>query len=263
MVFSFGGTLFLHQASLVSFDWLGLILFYGLGILLRRRDRDGLKLILPVSLLFFAIGIASILSAWGWLGMSFHEFSRTQIKAALMPYFFHVETLGSAELDWFHSVLKNIYAEGLVGWWTTVGGLGIYLNFVVVRFVESLDEGKPVSGWESLQKWTCPTGALLALVLSLALAILAVEGARLGLSEGALLWVRPVAWTSLILSGFPIFLQGLGLVAFILPRLGFFLLFLTLFVFFFLNPVLVLVLAGLIDLWFDLRSRVPERRDDV
>ena len=62
-------------------------------------------------------------------------------------------------------------------------------------------------------------------------------------------------WNLTVLSLFPVFLQGLALMAYLIPRISMF--FSTfIFVVLILSPIPVLVLAGFSDLWFDFRSRI-------
>lgn len=249
---------------LTRLDLLAYVLLFLFGAILvwcRREKRNF------ISALFgpFAIaGVGALVVLASYLkftpNASVADFLRTESSSLILPHFFHRETWviskdfwSSWSLDFFDSILVHILREGVLGWFAATLGFAYFINGTIETMIRGFRTPQPKKRlrlWAEFNAWKAPEWVLWGLFAGLL--VLAFE---MSIGHRQIPLLRVLGWTLAVISLFPIFCQGICFASFLIPRASF-LPFVIIFALLIINPVPVLLLAGLADLWFDLRSRM-------
>lgn len=251
----FYSVLFWAQAPSVL-DFLAVFILFSEGFLLRwvlRSKASFTKVFLTPLLGAWVLGFLSFVSGmYAGLHHNFSDWASQQIGAEVVPSSLRsgteMEILGSVS-----QILLRILKDGLLAWFGNLMAMALFVNGVMEAMFRGLDSKGRMDGrlaWTGFQNWRCPDWALVPLALGLI---------SLALPR-SLDWSWPpvvdlVALNLVILAGSMVFAQGIALVSFFIPRLSW-PLFLILFFVLVIEPIPLLLLAGLADLWFDFRSKM-------
>lgn len=252
----FASPLWLDRA-LTGFDFLGLVLLFALGIALwgLRQNRQSFLTYLFWPLLAGAVSaitliVATKLQSDSW---SYSGWTREQMGSEIFPYFFHGDRYPDATKYLFDLFFLPVLQPALIAWFAALMGLAFFVNGLMENLLKSFRVAN-IRGqarvFDRLNHWKVSDYVLIPLVSALALLV-----ANYVFYEGQVLWMQIVGWNTLILALFPLFIQGIAVFTFLIPRVNF-LFVVILFMILIFTPLPVLVLAGLGDLWFDLRSKM-------
>jgi len=265
-IFAFTGLLLVFsQRPWTALDLLGLSLLFlegGLLLHLKIRKLDYLNYIfVPLLVSAFAAILVFLSMSHGDL-FQFNAWSEGQIRSEIFPYFFRPELWTDQILDVYQSLLAPIFRAGVFGWFGAVLGMAFFINSVFRNFIgrglygtRTMPDGKL---WQHFYFWRSPDLVLIPLVVGLGLLVFAYQGDPTS-SLKAILF--PLGWNLSILAVFPILIHGVALASFLIPRVSM-LFTIFIFVLLFMFPLPSLVLAGLLDLWFDFRSRMSSNPED-
>jgi hypothetical protein len=248
--------------SLRELDVMGLIFLYSSGYLLvvmrKRKKSFHTKLMWPTGLAFLA---SLVLAAGEWFrstSWAYGEWARRQLDSEIFPAFFRPSQYPADALDMIEPLVNQFFAPGLFGWFAILMGIAFLMNGFMENLLRSFSANN-LRGqsrvFDKFNRWRGSDWVLIPLVVGLALVTLQNSGS---IDEKWLI-LGPVGLNLALLALFPLFVQGMAIVAFFLPRLSFMSVLLVV-VGLFLFPIPILVLAGLCDLWFDLRSRFKNRK---
>lgn len=253
----------LSQLDLLSYA----LLFVTGGILVwsrRKRMSFVSALFVPFIVAFFAALTLLFVDLLMQRELTLNAWLLRESQSLILPHFFHRETwIISKEawanwaLDFFDTVLSPILRDGVIGWFSAMIGFAYFMNGTIETMIRSFRTPQPVKRlklWAEFNAWRAPDWVLVALLIGLA--VLAYE---ISLGQRQLLVLRVFGWTLTVCALFPVFCQGICFASFLIPRASF-LPFVLIFALLIINPVPVLLLAGLADLWFDLRSRMTASR---
>jgi hypothetical protein len=247
------------QSGVNEFEALGYIFYFLMGVLLlnfKRRNASYVKYTFKI--LFFSILSVLVLmlsSSYFIPNWSYEAWVGNQLTSSIFPYFFHAETWPELQRGVFDTILKPVLEQSLFAWFACMMGMAFFFNGAMEGlFARATPKNFKRSAklWKEFDKWRAPDQVLIFLVLGMAL----VAASYLDVPEGELFAL--FGWNITFLACFPIFLQGVALMSFLMPRLPFFFL-IAIFILLFLNWIAVLVLAGLGDLCFDFRSRMRSK----
>jgi hypothetical protein len=193
-------------------------------------------------------------------GLTLSAWTQREAGALILPHFFQREAwLISKEvwsdwaIDFFDSVLAPILRDGVLGWFAAMMGFAYFINGTIETMIRSFRISQPKKRlrlWSEFNAWKSPEWVLIVLLAGLLLLSLEIT-----FGHHQILALRVLGWTLSICALFPIFCQGICFASFLIPRASF-LPFVLIFALLIINPVPILLLAGLADLWFDLRSRI-------
>jgi len=249
--------------SLTSFDLLGICVFYLLGVFLwsLKNAKQGFLpyLLWPLISSFFAALGLSLAVGLQTPGFNFGTWSLQQMGSDIFPYFFHGSRYPEEHRYIFDTFAAPILRPAIIGWFAALMAMAFLVNALMENLLKSFRVANlrgQARVFDRFNQWKAHEFVLVPIVL--ALIVIAVD--YMGF-KGGNFPLQVLGWNLLVLSLFPVFVQGIALLSFLIPRVNFLILILI-FGLLFLNPIPVLVLAGLGDLWFDLRSKVnPERKD--
>lgn len=254
---SFVAHLVLWQMSVTEWTWveafcLGAFHWGALFILLFPKSFKAWPKILSASALVFLV-----LSGFVFYGSGFEasvEKWDQLVDSPLLPRSFQASAWPEAQAEMFENIVKplslsagaSLLSIHLLHWilyalviWQILTALGSKQVFARRRF------------WLELGSWKLSEWVLVPLVISVGLLVWQFEYIFSQPFEPLVM----AGWNLLVWSLFAILLRGLGIVAFMLPRLSPFLVLLMLIGLIFVGPAL-LILAGFGDIWFDFRRRI-------
>ena len=250
--------------NVTDLDLMALTVLLCMGFVLyfcRKEKKSFLSLwALPLIFSTFAGLITMLSSALQNPSWSFLSWASIQIDSAIFPASLRLSipllnpdqssALGES-LSFLDYVIAPIYQAGVIGVFAAMMTIAFPINGMMENMLKSV-QASNMRGqariFDRFSRWRAPERALIPLALGLALLLfndLKMDGA---------LWAQILGATLLALSLSAVHMNGMALASFLIPRLSFFLAVACLFLVFF-RPIEVLVLAGLADLWFDLRSK--------
>ncbi len=245
-------TLFLNRIELSDLDFIGLgMLFIG-GIFLFRFSQRA-KVFYRSLLSFGLIGTTLVVAFFVFQRFhlsseGFDAWLARESQGNLLPIVF-AEQYWPQELDEIYKIVWPLYKATFMGWFLVSLILSYLFSGLLLRLYQA-----PVSNRRFLVEfslWRAPDWILIPLVFSLG--ALAFQAPNLIPHEFS--WYSWGVWNLMLLSLLPLMFSGISLLAWLLPRLSYMLLFVV----FFLLVVYtlpVLTLTGLADIWFDLRRRL-------
>ncbi len=237
-------------------DFLSIYLLFAMGVVLRwaiRSKASMTKILVLPGAFAFVLGLLSFLSRgiWGFK-LSYLEWVNRQIGSEVLPYLFKAEGWPESVVELYNKIFMPALQQGLLSWFAAIMATSFFVNGIVENFLRNLGERKKTltpKGWHGFATWKTPDWVLMGLVLGLA----AFAVPKLfHIDLGSL--VSFAGWNLLIISLLMVFFQGVALATYFIPRsnfLGFAIIFIVLI----FDPIPVLMLAGLADLWFDFRSK--------
>ncbi len=247
----------LFGTSMTSLDALGTLHFYLMGFCLWQL-RKAKQSFLPY--IFWALALSTlavlllILSVWlDSKDFSFRQWAESQLNSQIFPYFFHRRVYPVEQVYIFDSFFKPFLISGMVGWYSALIASAFFVNGLMENLLKSFRAANlrgQARVFDRFNRWRSTEWVLIPLVG--ALICLALD---YGAYQGTQFPLQLIGWNLAVLSAFPLFVQGMALVSYLIPRLNFLFVILVLLVIFF-NPIPVLVLAGLGDVWFDLRAKI-------
>jgi hypothetical protein len=245
------------NTSLTQLDLLSLILFFTEGFCLHwilRRDSklNGVILIPLVASLVLAVIVYGV-SGYVGLTKSYSSWADLQVSSNVFPYFFRIEDWPESLEGFYRTVLMPVLTAGIFAWFACMMAMAFFVNGVIESLIRGT--GRPrrrhrSKVWDEFSGWRAPDSVLFGIFIGLLL--LAGEKFVPGLRAS---WLEVIGWNVAILSLFPVFIQGIAVASYFIPRVSVFL-FVVIFTLLVLKPIPVLILAGLTDLWFDFRSRI-------
>ncbi|MBN8554795.1 MAG: DUF2232 domain-containing protein [Deltaproteobacteria bacterium] len=255
-----GGIIFIHKGKIAvtSLDLLAYILFFLLGLVLVQIRARKISFISTIVWPLLAATFLSLLLFFTEhlisKSLTFSQWVNAQVKSEIFPYFFQPEAWSEHSLGFYDSLLAPILRISLPAWFGCMIGLAFFLNGTMETIFKgfTLKEIRHrLNLWTEFNAWKSPDWVLVGLVVGMGL--VAYEQLFMFGKEP---WIRGLGWNLTVLSLFPIFIQGISLTSFLIPRASFFFLIVIFILLVWVNPIPVLVLAGLSDLWFDFRSRI-------
>jgi len=245
-------TLFLNRLELSDLDFIGLAMLFAGGILLFRygqRAKTFYRSLFWFGLMGTGLALAYfVFQRFQLSGDSFNTWLERESQGNLLPVVFS-EQYWPEELDEIYKIVWPLYKATFIGWFLVSLILSYLFSGLLLRLYQV-----PVSNRRFLVEfslWRAPDWILIPLVFSLA--ALAFQAPNLIPREFN--WYSWAVWNLMLLSLLPLMFSGVSLLAWLLPRLSYMLLFVV----FFLLVVYtlpVLTLTGLADIWFDLRRRL-------
>ena len=242
------------QSGVTDLDVMGLILFYLMGVYhysLLKYEGSFLKSILIPLWVGTAAAVLVFISGYGLqyftgdtvvpLKDFYPLWADKQMMSVHFPAFFQPESWIDWTRDAYETVFRPILRLSVFAWFGCMMASAFFLNTILVAVFEA---GSQI--WQEFGTWKAPDWTLILLVAGLAClaASTMVPGDY---------W-KLVGWNLATIAFFPIFLQGTAVTSFLIPRASLLLLILI-FIVLILDPVPILLLAGVGDLWFDFRSR--------
>lgn len=246
--------------NLSEFDLLGICILFSLGFLLwqLKNSRQGFlqHLLWPLGSAFGAAVALLINIYFRDSQFDFGSWALQQMNSDIFPYFFHGDRYPEATRYIFDTFAAPILKPAILGWFSALMAMAFLVNALMENLLKSFRVAN-IRGqarvFDRFNRWKAPEWVLIPVVLSML--IVAIDYVAF---KGSNFRLQFVGWNLMVLSLFPVFVQGIALCSFLIPRVNFFFL-IIIFALLLLNPIPVLVLAGLGDLWFDLRSKVnPE-----
>jgi hypothetical protein len=191
----------------------------------------------------------------GWLS--------TEMGSGVFSGFFEKEALPENLHGVYESFLQPLFKISILSWFSISLSFGLLFNLLLLKLVSFYQKPrlkKHGRFWLQFSRWKTPDWVLLPLVGGLGL--LAYSHENLFPTE----WVFSswLGWNLTALALFPVFVGGIAVFSYLLPRLPFFLHLMALIVLI-LNPLPVLVVSGLADIWLDIRRKFrirPKSEDD-
>jgi hypothetical protein len=262
------GAAFLIPLSLslnvTDLDLMAITILLCMGFVLNfcKREKKSFLSLWALPLILSALaGLVTMASAAlqtpGW---SFLSWADLQIESAIFPASLRLSipllrpdensALGES-LSFLNYFIAPLYQAGVIGVFAAMMTIAFPINGMMENMLKSVQASNlrgQARVFDRFSRWRAPERALIPLTLGLALLIFYEF-----YPQGAL-WAQILGATLLALSLSAIHLNGMALASFVIPRLSFFLAVACLLMVF-LRPIEVLVLAGLTDLWFDLRSK--------
>lgn len=242
----------LGQASAPAFDFLGLALYHlgGFGIYLTRSNSERLLgwvtgFFLFTALLTYGAFFTNLSAPWAWLRQQLDSvFFRGLVGAENWP----------AELEAIHEgILVPFFQASIPAWFCVSLAVSLLLNVLLFRLFRQFQQpgGFNRHFWRKFSEWRRAEWSLLPLVAGVGVLILQSGE----LFPQGFFWGSWVGWNLSVFATFPLIMSGLCLFAFVMQKLPFLVsIILVLLLVLFRLPVLVLV--GIADLGFDLRSRI-------
>ncbi|MDB5037341.1 MAG: hypothetical protein JWQ35_869, partial [Bacteriovoracaceae bacterium] len=242
--------------EITKLDALSIFLFFLEGLCLHWIIKGRAKLLYVVMFpLFFAFILSVLLFAFdrGSSAKNYLDWASSQISSEVFPYFFRMDDWPEPIIGIYQTILLPILKAGIFAWFASMVAMAFFVNGVLENFMRGL--GSPRKSlrpkiWDEFSKWRSPDYVLVTLVLGML--ILAAPHFYPGLDSVPL---QVIGWNLAILSLFPIFIQGIALASYLIPRVSIFI-FVVIFTLLVFKPIPVLILAGLSDLWFDFRSKI-------
>jgi len=242
-----------------SLDLLGIVILFSMGIVLHklRQSKRNFMTLLPwvfgANAIFVGIlTLATALKSTSWDYLSWAAF---QMNSEIFPSFFRSSHYPETIRYVFDEFTGPILRAGLLGWFVALMTTAFVINGLTESLLKSF-RAAHIRGqakvFERFNRWRATEFTLIPAALGVAL--LAFDYSA---DSGSLLWRQLTGWNLVIVGFLPLFLQGLAVVAFLLPRVNIIALIGIVFLLFF-NPIPVLVLAGFVELWFDLRSKIDK-----
>jgi hypothetical protein len=250
--------------NVTDLDLMAITILLCMGFILyfcKQEKRSFLSLwTLPLILSALAGLVAMGSAALQTPGWNFLSWADLQIESAIFPASLRLSipllrpdensTLGES-LSFLNYVIAPLYQAGVIGVFAAMMTIAFPINGMMENMLKSV-QASNLRGqsrvFDRFSRWRAPERALIPLTLGLGLLIFYEF-----YPQGAL-WAQILGATLLALSLSAIHMNGMALASFMIPRLSFFLAVACLLMVF-LRPIEVLVLAGLTDLWFDLRSK--------
>jgi|GEM_PF-6642110 len=249
------------SAQATQLDKLALILLFVAGLMLfHLQSKQGLFLKRGLGIYFClsALLVAGLMLLRFSLGgeQGVNHWTQIQMGSDIFPAFFGAKAWPEDLKNVYESFLQPLFRISLLSWFAVSLAVGLLFNLFLLRLFHQLQWGGQRNRrfWLQFSRWRAPDWILLPLVLGLG--FLAYSNQNLfpaGFSLSP--WL---GWNLTVLALFPAFMNGMSLYAYLIPRLPFFILILVLIVLI-INPLQVLVLSGLADLWFDFRRRLETR----
>jgi hypothetical protein len=235
-----------------SLEILSILQLFGLGWLLRSitYKKGNFHYIVYTPL---ALGALTVFAVYfgEWVSgnrVSFLSWCHEMVQSSLSPAINETKGWSESWMGLYDHVLLPILERGFVGFFSFVVSLIFFINAAIENMFRT--SRKTTVTWRGFPYWRSHDLVLVGLVIGLAL--LAINHT---LAPFRAAWLAQIGWHFLILSLFPILIQGASLASFLIPRVGA-ILFLFIFTLLLVQPLPVLLLAGFCDLWFDLRSKL-------
>lgn len=240
-----------------ALDLLGICLLFLQGVVLvRLRElRQNFMQFIPWVLGFVCVFLATLIGilivrepAWAYI-----PWAQEQMNSEIFPAFFRNTHYPEAIRYVFEEFTGPILRSGLLAWFASLMTTSFVINGLTENLLKSFRASNirgQARAFDRFNRWRATEYVLIPAALGVL--ILAID---YSLNPDPVFWRQLAGWNLLILGLLPIFIQGLAVVAFLLPRVNIIALIGLVFLLFF-NPIPVLVLAGLADLWFDLRSKI-------
>jgi hypothetical protein len=257
MAFSLIAVVGVREVGATELDVLALVIFFLEGLCLSWWLRNDAKM---TGFIFYPLLGGSVLAliVFGMnrlLGFShsYHAWSLSQFQSEVFPYFFRMEEWPEALLSMYETVIRPILLSGLFAWFGCMVAMAYFINGIIENIVSGKTAVRRKSRpklWEQFSGWRSSEWVLAGLFLGLLLLSLR----RFFPQFDSPLW-EIFGWHLTIFSLFPIFIQGMALTSYFIPRLSMFA-FVAIFIVLLLKPIPVLILAGFSDLWFDFRSKI-------
>jgi len=250
--------------NVTDLDLMALTVLLCLGFVLffcKRDKRSFLSLwSLPLVFSTFAALVVMLASALQTPGWDFLNWSKLQIESALFPASLRLSIplldpdvnspLGES-LSFLNYVVAPLYQAGVIGVFAAMMTIAYPINGMMENMLKSV-QASNLRGqariFDRFSRWRAPERTLIPLAIGMGLVLF------YDLQNQQPLWALILGASLTALSLSAIHMNGMALASFMIPRLSFFLAVACIFLVFF-RPIEVLVLAGLADLWFDLRSK--------
>lgn len=245
------------NTALTELDVLALILFFIEGLCLHWILRREAKLEAVVWIpLLVGLSLSAILYAASYsqgLTTSFEQWVDQQMRSEVFPYFFRPDDWPDDLEGIYKSILLPVFRHGIFAWYACTLSMAFFVNGVLESLIRgggNIRKRVRPKVWDAFSHWKASETLLIGIFGGLVLLVLNKVWAPFFGD----LWLG-LGWHVFILSMFPVFIQGIAVASYFIPRVSFFF-FILIFALIIFKPIPVLILAGLSDLWFDFRSRV-------
>lgn len=249
-----------HSAGLnTQLDVLALLLLFAAGGILYKLQtkqpsfmNKGVSFFLLLSLVLSSGMMMFQLSTGGQEAVN--QWVSREMGSEIFAAFHGVESRPDEIKRVYESFVLPLFRISMVSWFAIGLSIGLLFNYLLLRLFGQFQ--KPRSRkhrrlWQQFSRWRAPDWILVPLVLGMGILALSHDE----LFPSSFSWSPWLGWNLTFLALFPAMMNGLSLYSYLIPRLSFFLLLLVMVVLIF-NPIPVLVLSGLADLWFDFRKRI-------